>query len=92
METIRRYKKLLWFELLDVIESADPSHEAFVEFIDEFKMRLIESISEGNTFKIKAAAKNLRLSYENLSSQDPDFATEEQQELFQKLVLESLET
>ena len=78
MQINRRYKKLLWFDLLDVIKkelSKNPDQVVYLELMDEFRMRLLESVSEGGTFKLKVQAKELLTKFEKRLSEDPLFAT-----------------
>jgi len=54
-----------------------PEREIYVEFIDELRMRKLESFSEGATFKMKAKAKELLAQFEE-RMQEESFASEEQ--------------
>lgn len=79
MEILRKYRKLDWFDFLDTMTrtlNKNPEQEIYVEFIDELRMKKLESLSEGATFKMKAKAKELLAMYEK-RMQEEGFATEE---------------
>lgn len=80
MQIIRKYKKLEWFDFLDVIERElkdIPGKTSYFEILDELRMRLIDSISEGATFKLKAPTRDLVSKFETRTSEDPSFANED---------------
>jgi len=73
----RRYKKLSWFDFLDHIEDelkTLPPKESYIEILDELRMRKIESVSEGGTFKIKAPSKDIVLKFQERMNDDSKFA------------------
>lgn len=75
----RRYKKLLWFELLDQMAEELkelPPKERYIDFLDELRMRKLESVSEGGTFKLKAPAKDLVLKFKERMASDKQFSDE----------------
>ncbi|MBH48355.1 MAG: hypothetical protein CME71_09330 [Halobacteriovorax sp.] len=62
MQIIRRYKKLSWFEFVDILDEqlkTSPECDVYFELMDELHWRLVESISEGASFKLKAQADKL---------------------------------
>tara|TARA_R110000868_G_scaffold117600_12_gene312426 strand:+ start:38980 stop:39234 length:255 start_codon:yes stop_codon:yes gene_type:complete len=62
MQIIRRYKKLSWFELVDIIDEqlkSAPARDIYFDLMDELHWRLVESISEGGSYKLKAQAQKL---------------------------------
>lgn len=76
----RRYKKLLWFDFLDQMEvelKRFPSKEKYIELLDEIRLRRLESVSEGGTYKLKAPAKELFSKFERRMSEDQSFASTE---------------
>lgn len=87
MQVIRRYKKLLWFDFLEVMNQQleeKPDKVIFFELLDELRMRLLESISEGANFKLKAPAIRLLQEFETRMKLEPSFAnTSELEELKQ---------
>lgn len=93
MITIRRFRKLAWFDLLDRIEAdlkQKPDKKIYFEFLDEFRMRLVDSISEGASFKLKAPTKEILKKFEERMSNESDFATDADFEEFKALTLEIL--
>ena len=73
----RRYKKLPWFDFLD--QMADelkelPPKERYIDFLDELRMRKIESVSEGGTFKLKVPSQKLVDNFKQRMNSEPDFA------------------
>lgn len=88
MIIVRRYKNLGWFDLLDCLkEELDqaPPKEKYFDFLDEFRMRLIESVSEGASFKLKAPTKELLARFEARLSKEPEFASQEDLLEFQRI-------
>ena len=80
MITVRPYRKLDWFEFLDIINDKlkeDPTEEIYFSLIDELYMRKVNSISEGGTYKLKAPAKNLLSNFELKRENEPEFCTDE---------------
>lgn len=68
MEIIRKYKKLptlRFLELIDVEIKHEIPLEDFFAFADELKMRKLESISEGEIYKIKRSARDIEKALEN---------------------------
>lgn len=62
MEIIRKFKKLPILRFLELVEvelKHDIPIEDYFAFADELKMRKLESISEGEIFKIKRSARNV---------------------------------
>jgi hypothetical protein len=80
MHIVRRYKKLDWWDFLTVIDQElekMPAKETYIDLIDELRMRKIESISEGATFKMKAPSKDILERFKNRMSEDQSFASDE---------------
>lgn len=80
MEIIRKFKKLSTPRLLELVEfemTAELELSQFTEYFDELKMRKLESISEGEIFKIKRAAKNLLAHLEKLVQQNESWQQRE---------------
>ena len=63
MQIERRYRKLDWWGLIDHINSAleneDTEQGVYIELLDELRMRTLESVSEGSTYKINTQANKL---------------------------------
>lgn len=73
----RRYKKLPWFDFLDQIadELKDlPPKERYIELLDELRMRKLESVSEGGTYKLKSPAKDLVLNFKERMDKEENFS------------------
>lgn len=88
----RRYSKLPWFDFLDQIEDElkeNPPKERYIELLDEFRMRKIESVSEGGTFKLKAPATKLVEKFTQ-RMEDSSFATSEDLEECQQILKDIL--
>lgn len=88
MLIIRRYKALGWFDLLDKLEeelSKDPPKERYFDFLDEFRMRLIESVSEGASYKLRNPTLALIERFQQRQAEDPVFASETDRLEFQEL-------
>jgi len=78
MLIIRKYKKLQWFDFLDRIEvelAKSPDKKVYFELMDEIRMRLLESVSEGGTFKLKKPTNNLLERFKKRLDEDSSFAT-----------------
>ncbi len=78
MLIIRKYRKLDWFDFVDTMTRAlnkNPGKEIYIEFIDELRMRKLESLSEGATFKMKAKGRELLSLFEERMKED-GFATD----------------
>ena len=93
MIIIRRFRKLDWFDLLDRIQKdldEKPDKKIYFEFLDEFRMRLLDSISEGASFKLKAPTKEILMKFETRMKEDTEFATEADMQEFKELALEIL--
>lgn len=62
----RRYRKNDWWDLVAVIEQElekSQSYETYFYIADELKWRIIDSLSEGASFKVRKKAKELQASY-----------------------------
>jgi hypothetical protein len=91
MEILRKYRRLGWFDFLDQIEielKNTPDKSVYFELLGELKMRLVESVSEGAAFKMKAPSKNLLERFEKRMSQENSFASEQDYQDFKELVSE----
>ena len=91
MEIVRKYKKistLRFLELIDIEMKHTPTLEEYIAFFDELKMRKLESISEGEIFKIKRQAKNLLEHIEARIASEPEWSGTSAHENFRKLAAE----
>lgn len=78
MQIERRYRKLDWWGLIDHINSAleneDTEQGVYIELLDELRMRTLESVSEGSTYKINTQANKLIENFNSIASRNPNFA------------------
>jgi hypothetical protein len=73
MQIIRKYRKLDWFDFIDTMTRAlnkNPEKEVYIEFIDELRMKKLDSMSEGATFKMKVKAKELLALFEERMNEE----------------------
>jgi hypothetical protein len=95
MQIIRKYKRLSWFDFLDQIEKElkdNPDKSVYFEIGGELKMRLVESVSEGAAFKMKAPSKNMLEKFEQRMKDQTSFASEQDYQDFKDLVSEVLDS
>ena len=91
MNLIRKYKKLGWWDLIERFNydiSNGPTKEIFFDYMDEFHMRKLESVSEGGSYKIKAPCLELVNSVEQRMKNDTSFAAESEFAELKKLANE----
>ena len=77
MMLVRRYKKLGWWDFLDHIESEfkeKPDKSVYIDVLDELRMRLLDSVSEGGTFKLKAPTEKIKNEFVVRMNSDSKFA------------------
>jgi hypothetical protein len=78
MQIIRRYKKLDWWSFVEHIDLAldkdETTQESYIELLDEIRMRLLESVSEGASYKFKKQAQRLLTSYRSKFARSEDLA------------------
>ncbi len=80
MIIIRKYKRIDWFDFIELIEkefSNQPPKQLYFDFQDELRMRVIESVSEGASFKFKAHSKKIMECFKERMQADPSFASSE---------------
>jgi hypothetical protein len=90
MQIIRKYRKLSWFDFLDIIQEelkSNPDKSSYFEYLDELRMRLLESVSEGGSYKLKAPAKDILAKFQSRMSKNPSFASEQDLEEIEALVI-----
>ena len=88
MIIVRRFKKLGHFDLLERMEqdlNTQNDKNLFFEYMDEFKMRLLESVSEGASFKFKASAQDLMNRFNKKMSADSSFASAQDLQQFKEI-------
>lgn len=63
MYILRRYKKLSWWDLVEIIDQvkiSEVQESELIELVDELRLRLLESVSEGGSFKVIKKANELK--------------------------------
>jgi len=89
MLIIRKYRKLPWFDFLECIDAAlekNPMVAVYFELLDELRMRKIESISEGASFKMQAPTQKLWQSFSGRLATEANFADPNELKEFKSLV------
>lgn len=77
-----------WWDFLDLMNeefSKMPPKQVYFDFQDEIRMRLIESVSEGASFKYSTQAKKVHAAFSERLKQEPAFATAEDYQEFTTL-------
>ena len=62
----RRYRKNDWWDLVTVIEQElerSKKYETYFYIVDELKWRIVDSLSEGASFKVRKKAKEIQADY-----------------------------
>ena len=81
LETIRQFKKMSLWDFIDLLEEkclGCHQAETYFIYLDEIKMRRIESISEGGNFKLKNLAFQLLAEFENERKSNEQFCSEKE--------------
>ena len=89
MLIIRKYIRINWFDFLDLATKAInsyPKKESYIEFLDEIKMRKLESVSEGGNYKYQKFATFLLEKFEARLVKEESFASEKDLDDFKKTV------
>lgn len=89
MEIIRQFKKMNLWDFIELMQSNCLNcgeAKTYFMYLDEIKMRRIESISEGGNHKLKNLALELLESFQNEISKNPDFCSEAELNEFQYIV------
>lgn len=89
METIRRFKKMSLWDFIELMEKNcydSAEKDTYFLYLDELRMRRIESISEGGNYKISSLAKELHQKFNKEIEKNPDFVTDEEKGQFEFIV------
>lgn len=81
MDTIRQFKKMSLWDFIELMESqcfGCAKSATYFMYLDEIKMRRIESISEGGNFKLRSLALQLLEEFQKELGRDPSFASSEE--------------
>jgi hypothetical protein len=80
MQTLRKFHDLSWFDFLDFIDQSlkdQPDKTFYIDVLDEVKMRFIESVSEGSTYKLKNLCEKMIKEFEARITSDSTFGDEQ---------------
>ncbi|MFT6067830.1 MAG: hypothetical protein ACJAT2_001173 [Bacteriovoracaceae bacterium] len=81
METIRRFKKMSLWDFIELMEANcynSGDKDTYFLYLDELRMRKIESVSEGGNYKLKSLALELKEKFLEEVKKSPGFALEEE--------------
>lgn len=91
MLIIRKYRKLDWFDFVDMktrLLKKSPGKEIYIELIDELRMRKLESMSEGATYKMGVLGRDILNLFIIRASENSSFASSEDIDNLRNLVEE----
>ena len=89
MEIVRQFKKMSLWDFIYILTKkcyGCGDQDTYFMYLDEIKLRKMESISEGGNYKLKSLAYDLLKEYEKELSLNPDFATEKEIKDFKYIV------
>ena len=89
MEIIRRFKKMSLWDFIDLMNEQCLNcgdRETYFLYLDEIKLRRIESVSEGGDHKLRSLAKELLHNYEEEMKKSSDFSNSEDYQSFKFIV------
>ena len=79
MEVIREFKKMSLWDFIDLMQEncfSSGKVEIYFLYLDELRLRKIESISEGGNFKLISLAKELKSEFTKDLEKNAGFANE----------------
>lgn len=91
MRIMRKYKNLGWWDFIEYMEeklAEHPEKELYFEFLDEIRLRFLESVSEGASFKYQNKAQELVELLKLNSSEDTVKLSEQDLVDFQRIASE----
>ncbi len=91
METIRQFKKMSLWDFIELMERncyESGDKDSYFLYLDELRMRKIESVSEGGNYKLQSLARELRDQLRAEVEKNPEFITEADQNDFEFIVKE----
>ncbi|MBK24771.1 MAG: hypothetical protein CME70_12305 [Halobacteriovorax sp.] len=91
MRTVRKFKKMGLWDFIDLMKEncfGCADKETYFTYLDELRMRRIESISEGGNYKLASLAKELKLELEKEREKNSNFLKEEELKEFDFIVEE----
>lgn len=81
METIRAFKKMSLWDFINLMQKncfLSGKVENYFLYLDELRMRKVESISEGGNFKLISLASELKAEFEKELVKKNDFASKKE--------------
>ncbi len=81
MRTVRKFKKMGLWDFIELLETncfASGDKETYFTYLDEIRMRRIESISEGGNYKLASLAKELKSEIDKELEKKSDFLDSEE--------------
>jgi hypothetical protein len=91
METIRRFKKMSLWDFIELMEKncyCSGDKDSYFLYLDELRMRKIESVSEGGNYKLKSLANELNDQFTLELKKNPSFVLEAEKKDFDYIVSE----
>lgn len=89
LETIRHFKKMSLWDFIELLENnclGCHKAETYFIYLDEVKMRRIESISEGGNLKLKKLAEQLLTEFKKEKDANEQFCSDKELQDFQYTV------
>ncbi len=93
MDIVRQFKKMSLWDFIDLMESqcfGCAKSATYFMYLDEIKMRRIESISEGGNYKLRSLAQQLLEEFQKELHRDSSFATSEELKSFTTIAKEEI--
>lgn len=91
METIRRFKKMSLWDFIELMEKncyGSGDKENYFLYLDELRMRKIESVSEGGNYKLKSLAIEMHNKFLEEVEKNPSFVDPLEKKDFEFIVNE----
>lgn len=91
METVRKFKRMGLWDFIELMEAnCYDCHdkELYFTYLDELRMRKIESISEGGNYKLISLAKELEEEFQKEVKANNDFVSESELNDFDFIIKE----
>lgn len=91
METIRRFKTMSLWDFIELMEGncyGSGDKEVYFTYLDELRMRRIESISEGGNYKLASLAKELKSELEKDIQKNSSLLSDEELKEFNFIIEE----
>ncbi len=89
MQIIRRFKKMNIWDFIDLMNQecfGSAKSDTYFLYLDEIKLRRLESVSEGGDLKLRSLAKELLEEYKKEMEKNDQFSSQEDYESFHYIV------